>query len=65
MARKHHVPVVYVNQFGGNDDLVFDGRSLGFDANGVAIARGRAFGPDVLIVDLDRTRAPSPETAEV
>ena len=34
MARKHHVPVVYVNQFGGNDDLVFDGRSLGFDADG-------------------------------
>jgi len=24
------VPLVYVNQFGGNDDLVFDGRSCGF-----------------------------------
>jgi NAD+ synthase (glutamine-hydrolysing) len=53
MARKHHVPVVYVNQFGGNDDLVFDGRSLGFNATGAPIARGRAFEPDVVICDLD------------
>ena len=30
----HIAAVVYVNQFGGNDDLVFDGRSLAFDANG-------------------------------
>ena len=34
MARKHGVPLVYVNQFGGNDDLVFDGRSCAFDAAG-------------------------------
>ena len=27
MALKHSVPVAYVNQYGGNDDLVFDGRS--------------------------------------
>ncbi len=32
MARRHHVPVSYVNQFGGNDDLVFDGRSCAFNA---------------------------------
>ena len=56
MARKHHVPVVYVNQFGGNDDLVFDGRSLGFNADGTPIARGRAFEPDVVICDLDARR---------
>jgi NAD+ synthase/NAD+ synthase (glutamine-hydrolysing) len=53
MARKHHVPVVYVNQFGGNDDLIFDGRSLGFNAGGTPIARGRAFEADVVICDLD------------
>ena len=38
IARKHRVPIVYVNQFGGNDDLVFDGRSLGFNAAGAPIA---------------------------
>jgi NAD+ synthase (glutamine-hydrolysing) len=56
-ARKHHVPVVYVNQFGGNDDLVFDGRSLGFDAAGTLIARGRAFEADVVICNLDEHAA--------
>ncbi|HMB81111.1 MAG TPA: NAD+ synthase [Vicinamibacterales bacterium] len=53
MARKHRVPVVYVNQFGGNDDLVFDGRSCAFDGAGEAIARGRAFEADVLVCDID------------
>ena len=41
MARRHRVPIAYVNQFGGNDDLVFDGRSCAFDADGAPIARGR------------------------
>jgi NAD+ synthase/NAD+ synthase (glutamine-hydrolysing) len=53
MARKHRVPVVYVNQFGGNDDLVFDGRSCAFNAAGAPIARGRSFAADVVICDLD------------
>jgi NAD+ synthase/NAD+ synthase (glutamine-hydrolysing) len=52
LAGKHRLPVVYVNQFGGNDDLIFDGRSLGFNADGATIARGRPFGPDVVICDL-------------
>jgi NAD+ synthase/NAD+ synthase (glutamine-hydrolysing) len=44
MARRHGVPVAYVNQFGGNDDLVFDGRSCVFDAAGepISIAAGRS-----------------------
>ncbi len=54
MAAKHHVPVLYVNQNGGNDDLVFDGRSSAFSATGTLIARGRAFESDVVIVDLER-----------
>src|SRR5262245_10867013 len=52
MARRHSIPVAYVNQFGGNDDLVFDGRSCAFNAKGEPIARGRSFGPDVVICDL-------------
>ena len=55
MARRHHVPVLYVNQYGGNDDLVFDGRSCAFDAAGAATARGRAFDGDVIVCDLDGT----------
>jgi NAD+ synthase/NAD+ synthase (glutamine-hydrolysing) len=49
------VPVVYVNQFGGNDDLVFDGRSCAFDAEGAAIARGLPFAADVVVCDLEHS----------
>ena len=52
MALKHLLPIAYVNQFGGNDDLVFDGRSTVFGADGVAIARGRSFDADVVTCDL-------------
>ena len=53
MARKYGVPLVYVNQFGGNDDLVFDGRSCAFDRAGAVIARGRPFGRDIVLCDLE------------
>jgi NAD+ synthase (glutamine-hydrolysing) len=53
MALKYRVPLAYVNQFGGNDDLVFDGRSCAFSAAGAPIARGRSFDADVLVCDLD------------
>jgi NAD+ synthase (glutamine-hydrolysing) len=54
MATKYHVPIAYVNQFGGNDDLVFDGRSCAFDASGAPIARGRSFDADVVICDIEK-----------
>jgi NAD+ synthase/NAD+ synthase (glutamine-hydrolysing) len=60
MARKYGVPLVYVNQLGGNDDLVFDGRSCGFSAGGHPIARGASFAPDVVICDLARTASVGP-----
>src|SRR5256885_5831405 len=60
MARKHHLPLAYVNQFGGNDDLVFDGRSCVFDASGAALARGRSFEPDVVVCDIDAARPIAP-----
>jgi len=52
LARKHQMPILYVNQIGGNDDLVFDGRSCAFDASGRLMARARAFVEDIAIVDL-------------
>jgi NAD+ synthase (glutamine-hydrolysing) len=60
MAQKHRVPVAYVNQYGGNDDLVFDGRSCAFGASGAPVARGRSFDSDVVICDLDRAVALDP-----
>ena len=52
MARKYGMPLVYVNQAGGNDDLIFDGRSAAFDAQGRMFARAKGFEEDTLTVDL-------------
>ncbi|HEX3355682.1 MAG TPA: NAD+ synthase [Tepidisphaeraceae bacterium] len=46
-------PLVYVNQVGGNDELVFDGNSVAFDASGNVIAQAKDFEEDLLIVDLE------------
>ena len=53
VARKYSVPLIYANQTGGNDDLVFDGRSCGFAPDGSLMARAPGFSEDVLVIDLD------------
>ena len=45
--------LVYVNQVGGQDELVFDGASLVFDADGELVARAPQMVESVLIVDVD------------
>jgi NAD+ synthase (glutamine-hydrolysing) len=52
-ARDAGVPLVYVNVVGGQDELVFDGASMVFDAQGRLVARARQFDEDLLIVDVD------------
>jgi NAD+ synthase/NAD+ synthase (glutamine-hydrolysing) len=52
MAAKYGVPVAIINQVGGNDDLIFDGRSAAFDAGGRLIARARGFAEDIAFADL-------------
>jgi NAD+ synthase (glutamine-hydrolysing) len=51
-AQKYRLPVAYVNQVGGNDDLIFDGRSCAFNAQGRLLGRAAGFREDVLLVDL-------------
>jgi NAD+ synthase (glutamine-hydrolysing) len=53
MAAKYRLPVIIVNQVGGNDDLIFDGRSAAFDEHGRLFCRARGFADDIAIVDLD------------
>jgi len=53
-AAKHRTPFVFVNQVGGNDDLIFDGRSMVFDENGRLVLLAPAFEEDVLVVNLGR-----------
>jgi NAD+ synthetase len=52
-ARKFGCPLLYVNQVGGNDELVFDGNSCAFDAEGNLVTHAKEFEEDLLIVDLD------------
>ena len=51
LARSHRRPVVYVNQVGGDDTLVFDGSSIALAADGRIAAQARAFEEDVVIFD--------------
>jgi len=51
IARQHKVPVVLVNQVGGNDSLVFDGSSLVLNREGRVIAQGRSFEEDLIYFD--------------
>jgi len=51
-ARRPQCPLVYVNLCGGNDELIFDGRSFALSEQGDTIARLAAFEEQVRIVDL-------------
>lgn len=51
------VPFVYVNQVGGNDSLIFDGRSAFLNAQGDISTIAKAFEEDLRVVDLNQTKA--------
>jgi NAD+ synthase (glutamine-hydrolysing) len=61
-ARQFNKPLFYVNQVGGNDELVFDGNSVAFDAAGNVIAQAKDFEEDLLVVDVPTTRSTRIET---
>lgn len=52
-AQRYRIPVVYVNQVGGNDELVFDGSSFAMDSHGRVTAAAKSFDEDLVTVDLD------------
>jgi NAD+ synthase/NAD+ synthase (glutamine-hydrolysing) len=51
IALHHKRPVVYVNQVGGNDSLIFDGSSVAFTAAGKVAAQAKAFEEDLVLFD--------------
>jgi NAD+ synthase (glutamine-hydrolysing) len=53
IAKSHHRPVVYVNQIGGNDSLVFDGASMALTADGKVAAQALAFEEDLVLFDTE------------
>ncbi len=52
-ATKNKVPVLLCNLVGGQDELVFDGQSIGVDSLGKLIAYGKAFTEDLITIELD------------
>ncbi|MEM9772863.1 MAG: NAD+ synthase [Cyanobacteria bacterium P01_D01_bin.73] len=54
-AQRHGISLVYVNQVGGNDDLVFDGTSLAVNASGKVVRRTPGFEAGLAIADYDPT----------
>jgi NAD+ synthase (glutamine-hydrolysing) len=64
IAVDHGFPIVYVNLVGGNDSLVFDGRSLAVAADGTLLAVGASFEEDLLVVDIPGAGEPATPNAD-
>jgi len=63
LARRHQVGVVLVNQVGGNDELLFDGRSSVWNARGDLLARAPMFEEACFVTELDAPGVKCPEAA--
>ncbi|AFY84076.1 NAD+ synthase [Oscillatoria acuminata] len=53
VAVRYHKPIIYANQVGGNDDLIFDGYSVAFNGVGERVALAAGFQADLVAVELD------------
>ncbi len=53
LATKHGVPMVYLNQVGANDSLIFDGGSAVFGPDGKIRAQAKMFEEDLIAYDTD------------
>lgn len=49
-ARQYGCPLIYANQVGGNDDLIFDGSSLAVNRQGQIVSQAKGFREDLLAV---------------
>jgi NAD+ synthase (glutamine-hydrolysing) len=60
-ATETHLPIVYVNQVGGQDDLIFDGGSMVLDEAGEVLHRTAQFRSAVEVVDIEAGGVVAPE----
>ncbi len=68
LCRRHRLPLLYVNQVGGQDSLLFDGQSLILGPDGRLLARAAAFREDMVVFDTVKAASqpgivPPPEEA--
>ncbi len=64
ICRRYQTPLLYVNQVGGQDSLLFDGRSLLMDSRGRIVGKCRGFREDMLVVESSDWSAELHEAAE-
>jgi len=64
-SRETGLPIVYVNQVCGQDELVFDGGSLVVDARGEVVGRAAYFVEELLVVDVPLAHASTPTSARI
>jgi len=64
-AKRFKIPIVYCNLVGGQDELVFDGRSAFFRKDGSVAAEARAFEEDLMIFDLRAGKETKNITAKI
>jgi NAD+ synthase/NAD+ synthase (glutamine-hydrolysing) len=50
-AQRFHLPFVYVQMVGGNDQLIFDGSSFAMTAEGKLAAKAKSFEEDLVLFD--------------
>ncbi|RCJ36951.1 NAD+ synthase [Nostoc minutum NIES-26] len=55
-AVRFQQPVIYANQVGGNDDLIFDGRSFALNRQGEVMCRAHGFEIDLVMVEFDEVQ---------
>jgi NAD+ synthase (glutamine-hydrolysing) len=60
LCRQTGLPLLYVNQVGGQDSLLFDGQSLVIAPDGRLLARGASFREDMIIFDTETWPSQSP-----
>lgn len=56
IATRFEQPILYANQVGGNDDLIFDGSSFALNREGELVCRAAAFSEDLVFVEYDAAK---------
>ena len=68
LAKRTRTHIIYANQYGSNDELIFDGNSFALTPAGAVAAQAAPFGEDLLLVDTEsgdrRPLRRDPETSE-
>ncbi len=60
-ATRYNIPILYANQVGANDDLIFDGNSVVYDSKGKIVAHAKSFDSDLVIIEFDQLISTSSE----